>query len=254
VFPTSPAKSPSSASQSPAEPQFRPTKTKHAPAPGGSSTDSAVRSDVSSTSVVQVTRPRSASSPPSTSHANLEGAGASSTLVVQYPVVRKQTVSGSWATVSTTQPVTQPRMSDSDPRFEIWSSRLSTIPSESEPRSQSVSSSQGSISPTSAGPASPRLRRVIGSIVSSMSDQEYGASASSIPIPPPLFSPQRRLPSPPMHDGDEGEDTLGELQSPQLQPKRSGYLSKIRGLSRPSSSESIKSQMSFQGENLAWVK
>jgi len=58
----------------------------------------------------------------------------------------------------------------------------------------------------------------------------------------------------PARDSEEGEDTVGELQAPVLRPQRSGYLSRVqRALSRPGSSESLQSQMSFQGE-LSWVR
>ncbi|KAF2672289.1 hypothetical protein BT63DRAFT_438114 [Microthyrium microscopicum] len=240
-----------------AQPQQSPsTKSKHAPpAPGTSSSDSIPYSEPSSSSVVKVILPQLTSNPPpSTSHAAPQSASSSD---IKYPVVRRQTASGSWATVSTQQD-SEPRMNEDDrmnddARLSIWSSRLSTIPSESEPPSQPIS--PGPASPRYFG--SPRLRRVLGSIASSDSGTGFShssLSATSIPYPAPLFSPQqRRLPTPPGRESEEREDTLGDLLSPPLQPKRSGYFAKHRGLSRPGSSDSINSQISFQGE-LSWVK
>jgi hypothetical protein len=148
-------------------------------------------------------------------------------------------------------------MNDSANRLSIWSSRLSTIPSESEPGSHSNVSSGP---PSDQAQRSPRLRRVIGSIVSDASRSD--PSEASLPMrPPPLFSgaavaPRELPPLPPApaRDSEEGNDTVGELQPPVLRPQRSGYLARVKGaLSRPGSSESLKSQMSFQGE-LAWVR
>jgi hypothetical protein len=149
-------------------------------------------------------------------------------------------------------------MNDSANRLSIWSSRLSTIPSESEPGSHSNASSGP---PSDQAQRSPRLRRVIGNIASDASPSE--PSDSSLPMrPAPLFSgaagaaPRELPPVPPVpaRDSEEGKDTVGELQAPVLRPQRSGYLARVqRALSRPSSSESLKSQMSFQGD-LSWVR
>jgi hypothetical protein len=134
-------------------------------------------------------------------------------------------------------------MNDDQNRPSQWSSRLSTIPSESDRLSGDLSRAQ----------SPQRLRRVIGSIVSSSEGTAPLSSQESITIPQPLFFGNRQLPTTRGRDSEEGEDTLGELQSPPLRAQRSGYLARIAGLSRPTSSESMKSQISFAGD-LSWAK
>jgi hypothetical protein len=137
-------------------------------------------------------------------------------------------------------------MSDSVSRVSPWSTRLSTIASESEPGSENVSLAL----------PSPRLRREHRSIASVSDINGFSSpSDSSIAVPAPLFSSQRLDPAvlPPVRDSEEGDDTLGELSAPQVRPKRSGYLAKLKAISRPGSSESMKSQISFQGD-LSWVR
>lgn len=208
------------------------------------STDSIAFSDASYISVIPPLRARSASSPPSTSHASISTDNDVLT-DLQYPQIRSASASRSWAT-SSESPEDASRMSEAG-RLSLWSSRLSTIASESEPPSEIFSSAL----------PSPRLRRDRRSIAEA-SDTTRGLSSpsdSSIPIPAPLFS--GALPRPAVlsegRDSDEGNDTLGELNTPQVRPKRSGYLAKLRSLSRPSSSESMKSQISFHGD-LSWVR
>jgi hypothetical protein len=235
--------------------QSPPAKSKQAqPWTVVTSTDS-LDSDASYPPIL-LQRQRSASSPPSTSHASSRGTIESAH--VQFPQVRSASATGSWAAVSA-QPVPQARMNDSANRLSIWSSRLSTIPSESEPGSRSNHSSGP---PSDQAQRSPRLRRVIGSIASEATASRSDPSDSSLPMrPPPLFSgaavaPRDLPPVPlmPARDSEEGEDTVGELQAPVLRPQRSGYLARFqRALSRPGSSESLQSQMSFQGE-LSWVR
>jgi hypothetical protein len=221
------------------------------------STDSIAYTDASESSVVKIIRQRSESSPPPTSHASssLVDVSVIEPDVVQYPVVRKQSASGTWATVSQPEPVyqAQPPMQDSSNRMSHlsqvsqWSSRLSTIPSESD---------QGSIpleTATVAAIRSPKLRRVRGVSHFEAATERALPTPNVIAVPQPLFSRARVLPPPPGRDSEEGEDTLGELPAARLAPKRSGYLAKIKAISRPGSSDSLHSQLSFSGE-LDWVK
>jgi hypothetical protein len=226
--------------------------------------------------ISNVDRPRSASSPARpASHAS-SSSPVQTAVKVQYSVVRPPSTSGSWAEVSSSpEPSSStptPRMRDDPYRPLQWSSRLSTIASESD-RSGSHSTSTDSA-------RRGRRRRTIGSLtsgehLSSLSDArssewEYGSgvltgteSNISIPIPQPLFSP-RPLPAVPDEsfshgrDSDERDDIVGELQAPYLRPQRSGILTRFSSKSslRPSSSSSTKSQgsqISFVGE-LIWAR
>jgi hypothetical protein len=232
------------------EPEREPTLT----APPNSSSDSVAYS------VISVARRRSASSPPPSSHAELHNSSVE-TVQIQYPVLRQSSASASFAVVTDApepEPALQPdaRMSDDPHRLSVWSSRLSTIASESEPRSHDDVSA---ISSEQLARRSPRLRHVYGSI-SSVGTGISSPSTSSIPIPAPLFTP-RDLPMVPQardseeasSGADEVGDTLGELPPQQLRPQRSGYMSRLKQLSRPGSSESINSQLSFVGD-LSWVR
>ncbi|KAE9977094.1 hypothetical protein BLS_001632 [Venturia inaequalis] len=157
-------------------------------------------------------------------------------------------------------------MNDGPSRPPAWSSRLSTIPSESTRTTQSGSSSGFGYQPR---------RRTIGSVFSDeisegVSSFEYGSgvltgteSNISIPIPHPLFSLGRKdRPLPPTpgqeavaRDSDEREDTLGELNAHPLRQQRS-FLSRISSSSRPGSAESgmsSRSQLSFMGD-LSWAR
>lgn len=223
-------------------------------------------------------RPRSASSPkrPSSyaSDSTTHPVQTATAVRIQYPVVRPPSTSGSWAEVpspATSSKTPTPRMQNDPYRPPQWSSRLSTIASESE-RSNSYSTS------TENGSRGKR-RRTIGSFTSNgastfsdprSSEWEYGSgvltgteSNISIPIPQPLFSP-RPLPAVPDErytqgrDSDERDDIVGELQAPYLRPQRSGILTRFSSKSslRPSSSSSTRSQgsqISFVGE-LMWAR
>jgi hypothetical protein len=233
---------------------------------------SIVFSDVSYTS--NADRPRSSSVPAPPVHAglNLRAAYASGAKV-QFPAIRAPSSSGSWASSSSRPSLrSSPRMTDGPYRPPPWSSRLSTIPSESTERtSQSLSS---------GGLYFPRRRRTIGSITSdglqspsegqdSIFEEGSGVltgteSNVSLPYPPALFAPLEGRPLPPTpeserrgRDSDERDDTLGELQPPQtLRHQRSGFLGRFRPGSRPGSSDSTQSHsstISFIGD-LSWAK
>jgi len=218
-----------------------------------------------------VERPRSASSPASPSHASVRAA-IQSGAKVQYPIVRAPSASGSWAEVSRLRSKNSPRMNDGPSRPPPWSSRLSTIASESTRTTQSNSSSGFGYQPR---------RRTIGSLVSDgdglaspseamSSEFEYGSGVltgteSNVSIPQPLFTAHRPLPELPDvvgqvgggRDSDERDDTLGELHArPPLRQQRSGFLSRFSSQSRPSSAESSmsgRSQLSFMGD-LSWAR
>jgi hypothetical protein len=239
------------------------------PIPNYSSVDSIAFSDASYSSNAE--RPRSASHPANPSHAGLREAYKSGARV-QFPAIRAPSATGSFAEVSRSGEKLKPtpRMNDGSYRPPPWSSRLSTIASESTERtSQSLSS---------GGQYFPRRRRTIGSVTSdgqataseeqdSIFEEGSGVltgseSNVSIPYPPALFSSSRPLPPIPGDDGqgrdsEEGDDTVGELQSPQvLRPQRSGFLSRFTSRSRPGSSDSTQShasQISFIGD-LSWAK
>jgi len=220
-----------------------------------------------------IEHPRSASSATGPDSHDSRLATIDTAIKVQYPVVRPPSASDSWAEVSSPAPSLNPPRMQGDPfRPQQWSSRLSTIASESE-RSNSYSTSTDS---TRRG----QRRRTIGSYASggplgSLSDArssewEYGSgiltgteSNISIPIPQPLFSP-RPLPSVPDEsfsqgrDSDERDDIVGELQTPYLRSQRSGILSRFSSKSslRPSSADSTRShgsQISFIGD-LMWAR
>jgi hypothetical protein len=151
---------------------------------------------------------------------------------IQYPLVRAPQTSGSWVD---TQPPTQSsssRMTDRASGHK-WSSQLSTIQSESDWNSQSVSGgSHFSV-------RSPHGANVT-SEVSTGGDSVSSPSNTSVAYPPPLFTGQRQA------DGrysDEHEDTLAELQSPPLRQQRSGYFSRFSPDPRPSSSRSRRSSL-----------
>ena len=219
--------------------------------------------------VSYVDRPRSSSSPARPDSQAFGSPTVHTAIKIQYPVVRPPSTSGSWAEVSSPAPsIVTPRMQDPY-RPPQWSSRLSTIASESE-RSNSYSTSTDS---NRRG----KRRKTIGSFasggpLSSFSDArssewEYGSgvltgteSNISIPIPQPLFSP-RPLPSVPdesfaqSRDSDERDDIVGELQAPYLRSQRSGILTRFSSKSslRPSSADSSRSQISFIGD-LMWAR
>lgn len=167
---------------------------------------------------------------------------------VQYPVVKPPTASGSWAEVSkpSSRFIPAPSMSedsDDDYRPPPWTSRLSTIASESEP------------SPT----RQQSRRQTIQSVLSTNDGATISdVSASPIAYPAPLFTiggrPQTVLES--RTSEEEGDDTLGELQPPPLRSQRSGFLRPFSNKSRPSSSDSMRSQasgISFMGD-LSWAR
>ncbi|KAF2397041.1 hypothetical protein EJ06DRAFT_559171 [Trichodelitschia bisporula] len=198
--------------------------------------ESLAYSDASYTSAAD--RPRSSSQPAPRPDSRL-----------QYPIVRPPSASGSWAEVSRPSTATAPRMTDVPFRVQQWSSRLSTIASESDRNSQSLDSRN------SWG----RRRRTIGSdgvgVLPSPSEEatfSVGSGVltgppSEVSIPAPLFARGR--------DSEEGDDTLGELQSPTLKAQRSFRFAQARE-SRPGSADSAQShasQMSFGGE-LCWAR
>jgi hypothetical protein len=239
-----------------------------------SSVESLAFSDASYTTNGE--RPRSASTPANPSYAGLRAAYKSGARV-QFPAIRAASGSRSWARVSHPEDKVTPRMNDGSYRSPPWSSRLSTIASESTEReSQSLSS---------GGQYYPRRRRTIGSIASdgqrvsspgeeqdSIFEEGSGVltgtnSNVSLPYPPALFTSPSTRPLPPIpgdddheiqgRDSDERNDTLGELQALQhLRPQRSGFLSRLSNRSRPGSSDSAHShasQISFIGD-LSWAK
>ena len=119
-----------------------------------------------------------------------------------------------------------------DPPYrEQWTSRLSTIHSESEPRQSR------SISGHSGGNGQRALQRsTIGSITSSARQvpPSLPSDTSSIPIPAPLFH-NGSSPSDDSREFDEDDDVVGELQSPPLRHQRSFFSVFSNGDSRPSS-------------------
>jgi hypothetical protein len=145
-------------------------------------------------------------------------------------------------------------MNDNFVRPPQWTLRLSTIPSESERNSQSVDGSGRRSGSQNYGGNGGR-RRTISSMISSEGSGVWTGSSEtgSIPMPPPLFVNNRALPPlpPPGRDSEEGDDTLGELHSPPLRQQRSGFLQRIR--SRPTSADSINSEISFVGD-LSWAR
>lgn len=212
------------------------------------SVESIAFSDASYSSVSD--RPRAASNPPAS---NAIRTAIASGVRVQYSQVQPPSASGSWAESSSRpQPKPSPSMNDSFIRPPQWSSRLSTIPSESERNSQSVDGSgrrSGSQNYGNGG-----RRRTIGSMMSSEASSVWTgpSETGSIPMPPPLFVNNRALPPPPVtRDSEEGDDTVGELYSLPLRQQRSGFLQRIK--SRPTSSDSLNSQISFQGD-LSWAR
>ena len=190
-----------------------------------------------------VDRPRSSSSPISPSHI-----AAVRSVRFQYPVVRQSFPSSSWAEVSDDQTPKRATSKKALPMNDVdfiphrYSSRLSTIPSESERTSFSRD-----VSEQRTSSQLPRRRQTIGSV-----STDFTSSNESVPIPQPLFGRGREVAFPQGRESEEGDDTLGELQSPPLRQQRSGYFSRIR----PGSSESLRSQssqISFVGD-LSWAK
>jgi len=205
-------------------------------------------------------RPRSASGPASTPNAAIRAA-VETGVKIQYPVVRPPSNSGSWAESSISRPPPPPpeslspsSMNESVVRPPQWTSRLSTIPSESERPSQSLDGSG-----RRSDSQSQKRRRTFGSMMSSEGSAVWtGTSEGSIRLPPPLFHRNgnyaKPLPDIQGRDSEERYDTVGELQSPPLRRQRSGFLSRIKN--RPPSSDSVQSQVSqisFLGE-LSWAK
>ncbi|KAF2840266.1 hypothetical protein M501DRAFT_932298, partial [Patellaria atrata CBS 101060] len=182
-----------------------------------------------------IDRPRSASSPTTPSHA--VQTSVTSGAKIQYPVIRQPSASGSWAeTSSTTLKKRSPRMNEPPDRALQRNSKLSTIPSESEPRS-----SQSIAEPSHS--SNNRRRQTIASIASSNEvTLPSSPSETSIPVPQPLFSPRQEYLSEPGRDSDERDDIVSELRSPPpLRQQRSGYLSQYSADSRPSSQNSQRS-------------
>ncbi|QDS76802.1 hypothetical protein FKW77_002512 [Venturia effusa] len=262
--PNSPKRAPTTLSHTPASPTHVPESPPTTPKTIAKrpSLESVAFSDISYSA--NVGRPRSASGPASPAHAVRAAIVTGAKL--QYSVVRAPSANCSWAEVSRQAPTSTPRMNDGPSRPQAWSSRLSTIASESTRTTQSGSSSGYGYKPR---------RRTIGSVVSDgasegMSSFEYGSgvltgteSNISIPIPQPLFSPGRtNRPLPPAprdealgRDSDEREDTVGELYAHPLRQQRS-FLSRFSPSSRPGSAESSmssRSQLSFMGD-LSWAR
>jgi len=196
------------------------------------------------------------SAPGSTAASNAAiRAAIGSGVKIQYPVVQPPSASGSWAQSSSNPPSTKtsPSMTDSSVRPPQWNARLSTIPSESERNSQSIDGSARRSGSHNLGNGNNGRRRTMSSFMSSEGSGVWTGSSEtgSIPMPPPLFI-NRALPPPPRgHDAEEGDDTLGELHSPPLRQQRSGFLQRMR--SRPTSSDSVNSQISFVGD-LSWAR
>ena len=180
-------------------------------------------------------RPRSSSSPPSSTHAarqvTLENGAR-----IQFPIVRPPSASGLWAE-SRVLPKNPARMNNrSSQVVHQWSSQLSTIPSESERESRSIRGSQ-SITEVSGPSGQLPRRQTIASIASSDGvNSSSEPTDSSVSVPLPLFSPSLR--SPDRRDSDEHHDTVSPLQSPPLKQQRSGYLSRNNSDARPGSSQS----------------
>ncbi|OCK85297.1 hypothetical protein K432DRAFT_413395 [Lepidopterella palustris CBS 459.81] len=196
------------------------------------SLESLAFSDISNSSSE---RPRSRSNP--TIH-EARQISIESGVRVQFPIVRPPSASGLWAE-SRVLPKHPSRMNNSNRSSQAhqWSSQLSTIHSESERGSQSITEVSG---PTTQ----PRRRQTIGSIASSEgANISSEPSDSSVSIPLPLFSPALR-PSD-GRDSDEHHDTISPLQSPPLRQQRSGYLNRHNSDPRPSSSRPGSSQSDF---------
>ncbi|CAI6328319.1 unnamed protein product [Periconia digitata] len=166
---------------------------------------------------------------------------------INYPVVRAPSASSLWAE-SQELPSISSRMNNRNSQVHQWSSQLSTIHSESERASHSLSVrsfSQDGASNSGRGYI-PHERHAVESIASS-ENVSASATDSSVAIPLPLFSP---LTGPSHHDekgSDEALDTVSPLQSPPLRMKRSGLLRRLdsdtrstrsNSSSRPSSSQS----------------
>ncbi|KAF1814432.1 hypothetical protein P152DRAFT_472199 [Eremomyces bilateralis CBS 781.70] len=221
------------------------------------SAESLGRSDSSSTG--NSDRPRSASSPVTPLRSAIRLA-VETGVPIQYPIVRQSPASNSWASSSTVSPRVSPRMNDGPSRAQ-WSSRLSTIPSETESRpSHSFSIPHEKEEGRESGDILDGLYRE-----RSSSPRRWGrpesessngglrsiASESTMPsvaAPAPLFSTQYLSPSstvPSGRDSEEQDDHVADLPSPQLRQQRSGYFRRYSDtLSRPTSSGSTYSARS----------
>ncbi|KAF1990596.1 hypothetical protein K402DRAFT_400793 [Aulographum hederae CBS 113979] len=198
-------------------------------------------------------RPRSSSAPLPPTHAALH-AEIESGLRVQYPTIRQPSASGSWAESSRAQPKKlrkSPRMVEQLEQHQ-WSSQLSTIMSESDRASQSLSG----ITEWSSDPSARLARRATNATATSSQfvGPPSSPDAASAPVPPPLFSHNATPPldSSEFRESDERDDVVGELYSPPLRTVRSqrSFFSIFSSgsESRPSSSRPSSSRPSSQGD------
>ena len=206
-------------------------------------------------------RPRSSSSPPSSTHAARQ-VTLENGVRIQFPIVRPPSASGLWVE-SRVLPKNPARMNNrSSQVVDQWSSQLSTIPSESERGSQSVHGSQSITEVSGPSGQLPRRQTIASTVSSDGVDPSSEPTDSSVSIPLPLFSPALQPPdgrdSDEYHDAvsslqspqdgrdsDERHDTVSPLQSPPLKQQRSGYLSRNNSDARPGSSRPGSSQSDF---------
>jgi hypothetical protein len=179
------------------------------------------------------------SSPTSNAHDALRDA-IESGIQVEYPTVQPPSSNGSYASSFDPEkpsdlPIfpTPSRMVEPGQR-EQWTSRLSTIQSETEPRaSQSIS-----VESRQNGQRNDH-RTTIASIASSALQAPPSLpSDTSVSIPAPLFRNARHH-----ADDSEGDDVVGELFSPPLRPQRSFFSVFSSADSRPTSrAESVRGE------------
>lgn len=205
--------------------------------PNNSSTQSLATSEYSFGSI---DRPLSSSSPASNTHAALRAA-IESGQPIAYPVIYPPSSSESHASFSDIEKLpdlpTFPKpihMVEPANRDQWIPTRLSTIPSESEPRhSQSISGHSGS------NGRKAENRTTIASITSS-ARQVPPSLPSEDALSAPLFRNGRGGPSDDSQEFDEGDDVVGELHSPPLRSQRSFFSIFSSGDSRPSSRASSR--------------
>ncbi|PVI02004.1 hypothetical protein DM02DRAFT_654021 [Periconia macrospinosa] len=171
---------------------------------------------------------------------------------IHYPIVRAPSANSLWAESRELPSITS-RMNHRNSQVHHWSSQLSTIHSESEPRSTigspsfSVSLSQDGFDDYSGRANIPSERQAARSVPSS-DNLSTSATDSSVAIPLPLFSP---LTGPSHNDergSDEALDTVSPLQSPPLRLKRSGLLRRFDSDSRSTLSASSSRPSSAQSD------
>ncbi|KAF2640810.1 hypothetical protein P280DRAFT_400546 [Massarina eburnea CBS 473.64] len=183
---------------------------------------------------------------------------------VLYPAIRAPSANSLWAE-SQDLPTITSRMNNHPSQVHHWSSQLSTIHSESE-RSRSIERASQSFSArsqsqdgygTSGRSHIPRRRGTVGSVASSdnvsSDNASSDATASSVAIPLPLFSPVTRHSQDEKDSDSERHDTITPLQSPPLRVKRSGYLRRYDSDSRSTRSTTSSRPSSSQSDLATFI-